>query len=55
VAQHSGGSFYDAADVHQRYTEHRADEQHLSPNHVMEEPAVLAALPTVVDPRRGDT
>lgn len=44
MARDSGGSFYDADDVHKRYTAHRDGEQHLSPNHVMEEPAVLAEV-----------
>ncbi len=44
VAEPGGGSFYDADDVHRRYSEHRGGEQHLSPNHVMEEPAVLAEV-----------
>jgi SAM-dependent methyltransferase len=44
VVRHSGGSFYDAVDVHQRYTAHRDGEQYLSPNHVMEEPAVLSEV-----------
>jgi SAM-dependent methyltransferase len=38
-----GGSFYDAPGVHARYTGHH-DESRFSPNHVMEEPAVLAEL-----------
>jgi len=44
VARGNGGSFYDAEDVHTRYTTHRDGEQHLNPNHVMEEPAVLAEV-----------
>jgi SAM-dependent methyltransferase len=44
VAQESGESFYDAEDVHKRYTAHRDGEQHLSPNLVMEEPAVLSEV-----------
>jgi SAM-dependent methyltransferase len=44
VAGGSGDSFYDAEDVHERYTAQRDGEQHLSPNHVMEEPAVLAEV-----------
>jgi hypothetical protein len=44
VARDTGGSFYDDDEVHQRYTAHRAREQHLDPNHVMEEPAVLTEV-----------
>jgi len=38
-----GESFYDAPGVHDRYTAHREDRR-LSPNHVMEEPAVLTEV-----------
>lgn len=44
MAQKSGESFYDAEDVHTRYTAHRDGEQHFSPNYVMEEPAVLSEV-----------
>lgn len=44
MAEHGGGSFYDADGVHRRYTEHRGGEQYRSPNYVMEEPAVLAEV-----------
>lgn len=44
MAGQSGGSFYDAVDVHDRYTAHREGARHLSPNHVMEEPAVLTEV-----------
>ena len=38
-----GESFYDAPGVHERYTAHREDRR-LNPNHVMEEPAILAEM-----------
>lgn len=44
MARESGDSFYDAEDVHRRYTAHRDGKRHLSPNYVMEEPAVLAEV-----------
>lgn len=37
------GSFYDGPGVHDRYTAHRQNGR-LSPNHVMEEPAVLVEV-----------
>ena len=43
VSDERGGSFYDQAAVHSRYTGHRIPSR-FSPNHVMEEPAVLAAI-----------
>ncbi len=43
MADQEGESFYDAPGVHDRYTAHREDGR-LSPNHVMEEPAVLAEV-----------
>jgi SAM-dependent methyltransferase len=44
VVDHDERCFYDTHDVHQRYTQHRGGEPYLSPNHVMEEPAVLAEI-----------
>lgn len=38
-----GGAFYDNAEVQARYTEHREPDR-FNPNHVMEEPAVLAEV-----------
>ncbi len=43
MSSQEGESFYDAPGVHNRYTAHREDGR-LSPNHVMEEPAVLAEV-----------
>ncbi len=43
MSDQEGESFYDAPGVHDRYTAHRQDRR-LSPNHVMEEPAVLAEM-----------
>lgn len=44
MAHGSGDSFYDDDDVQKRYTAHRDGEQYLSPNYVMEEPAVLSEV-----------
>jgi len=43
MSDQEGESFYDAPGVHDRYTAHRHNRR-LSPNHVMEEPAVLAEV-----------